>query len=83
MKSVSEKDFNTMEKVFKLWYDNGFLTIKDFVVFIIYILQTKDISQERLIKMINESKLEGSDLVVALGQKLKQEDDKESVHLEK
>jgi len=74
MKSVFKKDFETIIKVFEFWEDKGFLENKDALLFFFtYIFETKDITPARFEEILKKSKLERSEIMPTLAQRLRQE----------
>ena len=70
MKSAYQQDMETIEKVFDFWYEKGFIkNTDDIIFFMIYICGTKDIDEEKLTKLLEEKKLERSEIMATLAQR--------------
>ncbi len=70
MKSAFKKDLETIKKIFKFWHEKGFTKDKDkMLFFLLYISATKDISQETIKKIFEESKIKGGDIMPTLAQR--------------
>lgn len=70
MKSAFKKDLETIKKIFKFWHEKGFTKDKDkMLFFLLYISATKDMSQDTIKKIFEESKIEGGDLMPTLAQR--------------
>ena len=74
LKSVFKKDFASIIKIFEFWEDRGFLENKEALLFFsTYIFETKDITPEKLEELLKESKLERSEIMPTLAQRLRKE----------
>jgi predicted transposase/invertase (TIGR01784 family) len=74
MKSTSNKDIDSIRGIFKFWYEKGFIKEKEkMLFFLMYLSETKDIPPERLEKILEESKIEGGDIMPTLAQRLRDE----------
>jgi predicted transposase/invertase (TIGR01784 family) len=84
MKSAFNKDIGTIAEIFRFWCEKGFTKEKDKVLFFLtYISETKDIDQGKLKKILEETKIDGGDLMQTLAQRLRQEGKQEGMQLGK
>ncbi|MCP4668136.1 MAG: Rpn family recombination-promoting nuclease/putative transposase, partial [Deltaproteobacteria bacterium] len=80
MKSASNDDLESILQIFKFWHEKGFVKDKDNMLFFMeYISETKDIDQERLENILEETKIEGGDLMPTLAQRLRDEGRQEGI----
>ena len=80
MKSAYNDDMETIEAIFRLWYEKRFVEEKNKVLsFLLYITEIRDMSLEQLQKKLKESKIEGGDLMPSLAQRLREEGEKVGV----
>jgi predicted transposase YdaD len=74
MKAAYKHDTEAILEIFKFWYDRGFLENMDIVVYFLeYVSQTQDISRDQLKKMLDESKIDGGEIMPTLAQQMKEE----------
>lgn len=74
MKGAYRKDLEIIRQVVRLWNKMGLIEKKEQVNFLlIYIAETRDIPAKQLIKILEESKLKGEDIMPTLAQRWKQE----------
>jgi predicted transposase/invertase (TIGR01784 family) len=74
MKSAFNEEVDTIREIFKFWHEKGFAGDLDKVLlFMAYIYETKNLSQDKLKKMLEESKINGGDIMQTLAQKLRKE----------
>ena len=74
MKSAFNDDLETIEAIFNLWYEKGFIEEKNKVLsFLMYITEIRDIPLDKLQEKLRESKIEGGDLMPSLAQRLRAE----------
>ena len=74
MKSAFNEDVETILELFKFWHEKGFAGDKDkIMLFLTYISETKDIDQDKLKKILEESRIDGGDIMPTLAQRLRQE----------
>ncbi len=74
MKSAYNDDIETIEAIFRLWYEKGFTEEKNKVLsFLLYITEIRDIPLDKLQEKLKESKIEGGDLMPSLAQRLREE----------
>jgi SOS response regulatory protein OraA/RecX len=74
MKAAYKNDTEAILEIFKFWYERGFLENIDLVVFLLeYVSQTQEISRDRLKKMLDESKIDGGEIMPTLAQQMKEE----------
>ena len=74
MKAAYKNDTEAILEIFKFWYDRGFLENIDIVVYFLeYVSQTQDISRDQLKKMLDESKIDGGEIMPTLAQQMKEE----------
>ena len=61
-------------EIFKFWHEKGFTADKDKVMFCMtYISETKEIDQDKLKKILEESSINGGDIMPTLAQRLREE----------
>jgi predicted transposase/invertase (TIGR01784 family) len=74
MKAAYKQDTEAILEIFKFWYKRGFLENIDIVVYFLeYVCQTQDISRDQLKKMLDESKIDGGEIMPTLAQQMKEE----------
>ncbi|UCH94168.1 MAG: Rpn family recombination-promoting nuclease/putative transposase [Candidatus Aminicenantes bacterium] len=74
MKAAYKHDTEAILEIFKFWYDRGFLENIDIVVYFLeYVSQTQDISRDQLKKMLDDSKIDGGEIMPTLAQQMKEE----------
>jgi len=74
MKAAYKNDREAILEIFKFWYDRGFLENMDLVLFCLeYVSQTQEISRDQLKKMLDESKIDGGEIMPTLAQQMKEE----------
>lgn len=79
MKAAFKNDKEAILEIFQFWHERGFTQNKEIVLFFLaYISHTQSINQEQLIKMLEESKIDGGELMQTLAQQLKIEEKKET-----
>jgi len=84
MKSAFNKDIDAILEIFKFWQKKGFTGNKEKVLFFLaYISETKDISQDKLEKLLEESKIDGGDIMPTLADRLRKEGEKKGVKIGK
>jgi predicted transposase/invertase (TIGR01784 family) len=74
MKASFKKRLEIILEILKLWHEKNFTRERQNMLFFLkYISQTQDISFDRLEKMLEESKIDGGDIMQTLAEQLKQE----------
>jgi predicted transposase/invertase (TIGR01784 family) len=74
MKAAYKDDLEAILEIFKFWYDRGFLENMDLVLFCLeYVSQTHEISRDQLKNMLDESKIDGGEIMPTLAQQMKEE----------
>jgi predicted transposase YdaD len=74
MKAAYKNDTEAILEIFKFWYDRGFIENMDIVIFFLdYVSKTHDISRDKLKKMLDESKIDGGEIMSTLAQQMKEE----------
>ena len=77
MKSAFNKDIEAIREIFKFWQEKGFTGNKEKVLFFLaYISETKGFSQDKLEKLLEESKIDGGDIMITLADRLRKEGEK-------
>ncbi len=80
MKSMLTNDRQAILEIFKFWYEKGFTGNKEMALFFMrYIAHTHKIKLVQLNQMLEESKIEGGDMMQTLAQQLKKEGKKEGI----
>ncbi|MCP4148922.1 MAG: Rpn family recombination-promoting nuclease/putative transposase [bacterium] len=70
MKYAFSDDFKAIKRIFDFWYEKGFLEEKEKVLIcLIYITQTQNIIPEKLEEILEESHIEGGDIMPTLAQR--------------
>jgi predicted transposase/invertase (TIGR01784 family) len=78
MKYAYTEEAEGIEEIFRFWREKGFTEdIEDIVFFLIYISETKNISQDQLKKMLDQSKIDGGEIMQTLADRLRNEGKKE------
>ncbi len=73
MKSAKDNNFKIIEKIFDFWKNKGFIdNTKDnkLVFFLTYIMCVKDISYDKLVRIIDEKEIPGGEIMPSLAQRL-------------
>ena len=74
MKAAYKNDTEAIGEIFNFWHERGFIENKDIVLFFLaYISYTHEISRDKLKDILDESKIEGGDLMPTLAQQFKEE----------
>jgi predicted transposase/invertase (TIGR01784 family) len=74
MKYAYTDEMEGIAEIFRFWHEKGFTEdIEDIVFFLIYISETKNISRDRLKKMLEDSKIEGGEIMITLADRLRKE----------
>ncbi|MDQ1351290.1 MAG: hypothetical protein QG657_1592 [Acidobacteriota bacterium] len=74
MKSAFNEDFESIREIFKFWHDSGFIRERENMLFFLaYLSETKDIDPGKLKNILEESKIDGGDLMQTLAQRLRDE----------
>lgn len=80
MKNAFNEDVASVKEIFKFWNEKGFTKdIDKMVFFLLYISATKDISPEKLKKMLEESNIKGGDIMPSLAQRWMDEGRKKGI----
>jgi predicted transposase/invertase (TIGR01784 family) len=78
MKAALKNDTQTIREIFDFWHEKGLIENKEMVLFFLaYIYHTQKIDREQLKKMLDESKIDGGDVMQTIAQELKKEGKKE------
>ena len=78
MKYAYTEESEGIEEIFRFWHEKGFTEdIEDIVFFLIYISETKNISRDRLKKMLEKSKIDGGNIMETLADRLRSEGKRE------
>ncbi len=82
MKSAFNKDIKAIREIFEFWLEKGFIGNKEKVLFFLaYISETKDLSRNKLEKLLEESKIDGGDIMITLADRLREEGRKDGVKI--
>jgi predicted transposase/invertase (TIGR01784 family) len=74
MKYFYTDDTESILEIFKFWHEKGFTDdVENVIFFLIYISDTRNISVDQLKKMLEESKIDGGEIMETLGQRLRNE----------
>ncbi len=74
MKSAFNNDIDAIREIFNLWQEKGFTNDKEKALFFLaYISETKDLSRDKLEKLLEESKIDGGDIMLTLADRLRKE----------
>ena len=68
------EDFESIAEIFKFWHEKGLTNEREKLLFFLtYISETKAINREKLQEILEETKIDGGDLMQTLAQQLRQE----------
>ncbi len=74
MKSSTNDDLESIREIFRFWRDRGFLDEKeDVVFFMMYISETKKIDMTHVGKLLEETNIDGGDMMLTLADRLRKE----------
>jgi predicted transposase/invertase (TIGR01784 family) len=74
MKAAYKNDTEAILEIFNFWYDRGFIENMDLVIFFLeYVSQTHEISRSKLKEMLDESKIDGGEIMPTLAKQMKEE----------
>jgi predicted transposase/invertase (TIGR01784 family) len=74
MKAAYKNDMEAIMEIFNFWHDRGFIENKDVILFFLsYISHTHELSQDKLKKMLDDSKIGGGEIMRTLAQQMKEE----------
>jgi len=75
MKAAYKNDWEAIYEIFNFWYDRGVVDENKEIVlyFMTYIYNTHEISRDKLKKMLDESKIDGGEIMQTLAQQMKEE----------
>jgi predicted transposase/invertase (TIGR01784 family) len=74
MKCAFNEDFESVREIFKFWHESGFIREKENMLFFLaYLSETKDMDPEKLKEILEESKINGGDIMPTLAQRLRDE----------
>ena len=74
LKSASNHDLESIKKVFKFWHKKGFIKEFDQALFFLeFVYETQEVTEEGLKKMLEESDLEGGEIMQTLAQRLRED----------
>ena len=80
MKAAFKNDTAAVREIFHFWYERGLIENKQMVLFFLaYIFHTQEIDRVKLEKMLEESKINGGDIMPTLAQQLIKEGRKEGI----
>ncbi len=79
MKSVFSKDIKGVERVFDLWSKMGFKDEKLIISLLFYIVETRDIEEEKLKELIEEKNIGGDEIMRTLGRRWYEEGKQEGI----
>jgi len=81
MKSAYNNDIESIERVFDIWRDTGIIDKETIITFLYYIVSTKEIKEKELIKIIEENKIGGEDIMPTLARKWYEEGREEGINV--
>jgi predicted transposase/invertase (TIGR01784 family) len=74
MKAAYKNDTEAIIEIFNFWHERGFIENKDVVLFFLaYISHTHEISRDKLKKMLDDSKINGGEIMPTLAQQFREE----------
>jgi predicted transposase/invertase (TIGR01784 family) len=74
MKAAYKNDTAAILQIFNFWHERGFIDNTDIVLFFLaYISHTHEISGDKLKKLLDESKIDGGEIMRTLAQQMKEE----------
>ncbi|HLP46650.1 MAG TPA: Rpn family recombination-promoting nuclease/putative transposase [Candidatus Kapabacteria bacterium] len=78
MKSTSNDDMESIREIFRFWVERGFLDEKENIVsFMMFISETKQFDMDNLVKLLEETNIDGGDIMLTLADRLRKEGRKE------
>lgn len=78
LKSAYNHDLDSIKEIFKFWHKKGFIKEFDQALFFLeFVYETQEVTEEGLKRMLEESDIEGGDIMQTLAQQLKKEGKKE------
>ena len=78
MKSSANEDMESIREIFRFWVERGFLDEKENIMsFMMFISETKQVEMDDLIKLLEETNMDGGDIMLTLADKLRKEGKKE------
>ncbi|HLP62037.1 MAG TPA: hypothetical protein VK186_24555 [Candidatus Deferrimicrobium sp.] len=79
MKSTSNDDMESIREIFRFWVERGFLDEKENIVsFMMFISETKQLDMDNLVKLLEETNIDGGDIMLTLADRLRKEGRKEA-----
>ncbi len=82
MKAALTNDRQAIQEIFQFWHEKGFIENREMVLFFMgYIFHTHKINLAKLNQMLEESKIEGGDIMQTLAQQLKREGKREGMEV--
>jgi predicted transposase/invertase (TIGR01784 family) len=74
MKSASNHDLKSIKEVFKFWHKKGFIKEFDQALFFLeFVYETQEVTEEGLKRMLEESDIEGGEIMQTLANRLRKE----------
>ncbi|HLP58542.1 MAG TPA: hypothetical protein VK186_06930 [Candidatus Deferrimicrobium sp.] len=71
---IPKQDLNSIREIFQFWHESGFIREKENMLFFLaYLSETKDIDLGKLKIILEESKINGGDIMPTLAQRLRDE----------
>ncbi|HLP59138.1 MAG TPA: Rpn family recombination-promoting nuclease/putative transposase, partial [Candidatus Deferrimicrobium sp.] len=79
MKSTSNEDMESIREIFRFWVERGFLDEKENIVFfMMFISETKKLDMDNLVKLLEETNIDGGDMMLTLADRIRKEARKEA-----
>lgn len=77
MKSAFNNDWEAIREIFKFWHEKGFTrNLEKMMLFLVYITETKDANPDILNKLLEETKIDGGDIMKTLADRWRKEGEK-------
>ena len=69
----------SIREIFRFWVERGFLDEKENIVsFMMFISETKHLDMDNLVKLLEETNIEGGDMMLTLADRIRKEARKEA-----
>ncbi|MCX6584189.1 MAG: Rpn family recombination-promoting nuclease/putative transposase [Candidatus Aminicenantes bacterium] len=74
MKSTTNEDMESIREIFRFWVERGFLDEKENIIFfMMFISETKKLDMDNLVKILEETNIEGGDMMLTLADRIRKE----------
>ena len=69
MKAAYEKDLTSINKIIAFWSEMGFIDTEDVIIYMRYVVSSKDISKQQLFDILEESRAKGENIMPTLAER--------------